>query len=759
MNFFLKIIIITILLLLQAQSKELQKISLQLDWLHQFQFAGYYMAKEKGYYKDLQLDVDIKEFSFDINLLNDVLNSKSEYAVGKSSLIIDRLEGKKVILLSAIYQQSPMVLISLKKSNINSPSKLKGKKVMLTPDARSAASINSMIISQGLKLNDINFQQHSFKLDDLIDGKTDAMGCYLSNEPFILKNKNIDFTIHNPTDHGFDFYGGLLFTSQKELNNHPDRVRKMYKATIKGWQYAFNNIEETAQLIFDKYNTQNKSLDSLIYEGKILKKLSKFDEGLLGNIDHKKIEEIKRLYLLLSLVKNDPSLELEDFIYNPEKVTYSVQESDYLKNNKATLLTNDSFPPLTMRTNQGLAGIEIDYWKLINKKLKIKDINIEVIHTVKESIKEIKKNPNFVKYSFSKHDNSKELTTTNTIASLKIGIATYNDKEYISDISELENKKVAISSSSSIFKTLKKEYPKIIFVEVRNINQALKALSNKEVYAAIEKIPVLSYQITKNNFANLKISGTVDKKFEIKLLLNKDNEILLNLLNEAISMITDEDRDNINNKYYSIVYQTSIDYSWLYKVVIPLVAIIIFVIITNRRLNQEIKKRRKIEDELHKVANIDSLTDIYNRRKLEAVFNSELARIKRYDRDLSIIFFDIDNFKLINDQLGHATGDEVLIKLASVIKNNIRAIDHFGRWGGEEFVIILPETNKERAANVAYMLKDKIVSTDFNIDREVTCSFGVSQFEETDSADSLLTRADDAMYYVKRNGKNDVKVA
>ena len=97
---------------------------------------------------------------------------------------------------------------------------LKDKKVMLTSDAISAAAINSMIISQGIKLSQIKFIPHSFKLEDLINGTTDAMGCYLSNEPYILKQKGIDFNILNPSDFGFDFYGGIFFTSEEELTKY-----------------------------------------------------------------------------------------------------------------------------------------------------------------------------------------------------------------------------------------------------------------------------------------------------------------------------------------------------------------------------------------------------------------------------------------------------------------------------------------------------------------------------------------------------------
>eukprot|EP01029_Cantina_marsupialis_P008882 TRINITY_DN208160_c0_g1_i2.p1 TRINITY_DN208160_c0_g1~~TRINITY_DN208160_c0_g1_i2.p1 ORF type:complete len:151 (-),score=11.33 TRINITY_DN208160_c0_g1_i2:28-480(-) len=145
----IKIIVILIAFLINLNAKELEKVSIELDWLHQFQFAGYYIAKEKGYYENEGIDVDIKEYTFNTDVVKNVLNKRSTYGIGKSSLIIDRLDNKKVVLLNAIYQSSPMVLLTLKESNISSPSELINKKVMLTPDARSAASINSMIIRQG----------------------------------------------------------------------------------------------------------------------------------------------------------------------------------------------------------------------------------------------------------------------------------------------------------------------------------------------------------------------------------------------------------------------------------------------------------------------------------------------------------------------------------------------------------------------------------------------------------------------------------
>ncbi|MCP4970181.1 MAG: ABC transporter substrate-binding protein [Arcobacter sp.] len=385
----LKFIIGLTLLLLHLDAKELEKVSIQLNSFHKFQFAGYYIAKEKGYYEDLNLDVDIKEFNFDINLVNDVIKQKSEYAVGNSSLIIDKLENKNIILISAIFQNSPKVLLTLKSSNIIYPNNLKDKKIMLNQNLNDTASIKSMLISQGLQLNDIKFLKHSNLLDDLINGKTDAFSSDLSTGPYLLSQKNIEFNVHNPSDYGFYFYSGILFTSKKELNKYPLRVKKIYKATKKGWEYAFKNIEETSKLIFNKYNTKNKTLDALIYEGQVLKRLAKFNEGKLGDINIKKIDDIKRLFLLLGLNKYNSNVKLNDFIYDSTKISLSKKEQEYLDKNKLTLVTNTFSQPFTIKSKKGLNGIEIDIWNLINKKLKIRS-NVKIINNHDLAIEKIK---------------------------------------------------------------------------------------------------------------------------------------------------------------------------------------------------------------------------------------------------------------------------------------------------------------------------------------------------------------------------------
>ena len=175
----------------------------------------------------------------------------------------------------------------------------------------------------------------------------------------------------------------------------------------------------------------------------------------------------------------------------------------------------------------------------------------------------------------------------------------------------------------------------------------------------------------------------------------------------------------------------------------------------NYRLKNEVKVRKKIEKELSKFANKDSLTNIYNRRKIEELCENELKRSERYNSNLSLIFFDLNDFKLINDLSGHHQGDDVLIKIADVVSNNIRSTDYFGRWGGDEFLIVLPHTDLLQTEKIIRTLENKISEINFNLKEnlKVSCSFGLCQYAPKDTLDSLLKKADESMYSIKNEYK------
>jgi len=164
------------------------------------------------------------------------------------------------------------------------------------------------------------------------------------------------------------------------------------------------------------------------------------------------------------------------------------------------------------------------------------------------------------------------------------------------------------------------------------------------------------------------------------------------------------------------------------------------------------------QKEAERMAETDPLTNIYNRRKFSELLDKEIERVERYNRALSVILLDIDNFKKINDTYGHDTGDYVLKRISRLIRENIRKVDTLARYGGEEFIIILPETNLKGSMAIAGRIRRVIEKTSLDKVGHITISAGISTFTEGDSRQSIVKKADRGLYIAKREGKNRVSV-
>lgn len=175
---------------------------------------------------------------------------------------------------------------------------------------------------------------------------------------------------------------------------------------------------------------------------------------------------------------------------------------------------------------------------------------------------------------------------------------------------------------------------------------------------------------------------------------------------------------------------------------------ILFGIIEDRTMEYEQREM------LRQASENDALTGIYNRLKLDEILYHEIARFRRYETSLSLIFIDIDSFKAINDQFGHLVGDRILIELSNCLSQNLRETDYIGRWGGEEFLIICTDTNGHQALEVAEKMRRHIESHEFKRPKKVTASFGISEIVAEDDITTLTKRADQALYKAKEAGRN-----
>lgn len=182
----------------------------------------------------------------------------------------------------------------------------------------------------------------------------------------------------------------------------------------------------------------------------------------------------------------------------------------------------------------------------------------------------------------------------------------------------------------------------------------------------------------------------------------------------------------------------------------------------NEQLEETVKQRtRELElsnQKLQTLASTDALTKLFNRAKLDESIQNEINRAQRFKHSLGLILLDIDHFKHTNDTYGHDIGDKVLQEFSDILKQYTRDTDIVGRWGGEEFLIICPETDLEGLKKLAQGLRDKIEKYPFSIVKHKTSSFGLTLYQEGNDLKDLVKKADQALYSAKEKGRNRIEI-
>ena len=300
-------------MVIAAYAHATEVVDLQLRWHHQFQFAGYYAAVEKGFYKEEWLDVRIHAGDPTHQPVPEVLAGHAQYAEGNSEVLYQRLLGKPLVALAAIFQHSPSVLLTRRDSGIESVHDLMGKKVMLM-NMTEDADFLSMFLNEDVSLSHVKVIPSSYDINDLISGKVDAFNSYTTNEPYFLKQHNVAYNIIDPSTYRIDFYSDILFTSEAELRDHPNRVEAMRRASLKGWRYAMDHPDEIITLLLEKYHVE-KTREHLEFEAAEMRKLIFPNLIEIGHMNQGRWQHMADSFVNVGLIK--PGYKLDGFIYDP----------------------------------------------------------------------------------------------------------------------------------------------------------------------------------------------------------------------------------------------------------------------------------------------------------------------------------------------------------------------------------------------------------------------------------------------------------
>ncbi|SFV03973.1 EAL domain-containing protein [Pseudoduganella namucuonensis] len=295
-----------------------EKIVLQLKHFHQFQFAGYYAALEKGFYREAGLDVRIVESSDGNEPERSVLAGKAQYGVGSSSLLLARLAGKPLVVLGVVFQHSPYALATAQSGSTPDLRAIAGKRVMigsLTDELTQADEIMAYLKKEGIEPSALQRVEHTYNPDDLVKGKVDAQSIFVTNEPDYFDRIGFPYEIYSPRNAGIDFYGDNLFTSEQEIEAHPERVKAFRAASMRGWQYAMSHHEEMADLILNKYSRRNDR-QHLLYEARAMVALVQPVLVEIGYMNPDRWQHIADVYAELGMLPKGASFD--GFLYNME---------------------------------------------------------------------------------------------------------------------------------------------------------------------------------------------------------------------------------------------------------------------------------------------------------------------------------------------------------------------------------------------------------------------------------------------------------
>ena len=535
-----------------------EQVSIQLKWKHAFQFAGYYAAIEKGFYRDNGLEVTLKEIDFSKNNVAQVVDGESEYGIADSALALHRLNGKPVVLVDQIFQHSPLAFASHRKSGIISPYEMSGKKVAYDLDSKGNAALSAMLIDALGDLNHIERvpfdrpYEHYFQ--QFVEGKIDVISVYTTDQSYHLKELGKEINIINPQSYGIDFYGDNLFTTQKEIDEHPDRVKKISQATLKGWQYALDHPDEIIQLIRQKY-APDLSEQALQYQAKSTRQMILPEFIKLGSYSLKRFQQTTEIYQRFGFIKKSQLLDKKFFFRqvtaSSAVVKLTESEKKWLKAHPQIIVGGEQdWPPFDfVDANGKYAGIANDYLNLIasktglNFKVKI-DQWSHHLHSIRNKKIDLlgaayytKQRSEYVNYSTPYIDG--------------LDYFFVRDDLNIDSLKDLNGLRVAIPKDYAQGEMLKKHFPQIKIIPVSNHSDAIDKVLENGADMLFDNYATLTYSLKREGI-NTIVPFKSTRKFgknPIHIISRKEAPELASIIQKGLSAISVEEKQKIYNRW------------------------------------------------------------------------------------------------------------------------------------------------------------------------------------------------------------------
>ena len=690
----MKLFVILLLTLLVSianasnRNHNLEKVTLQLHWKYQFEFAGFIAAKEKGFYEDAGLDVEIKEYKLGEDVQKIVLNNHATYGIYNSSTLVSYLEDKPIKLVASFFKRAALVLIV--SPDIKSPKDLIGKKIMASTKEDFILNFKPFFDGYGVDIDKLTFVPHSYTTKEFEEGSVDAITAFISDQPYQLDEKGVKYNILDPSDDNLFVLQEELFTSEEEAVNHTARVRAFRNATIKGWQYALTHKEELVNIIHSKYAPEI-SKHRLRVEARGVERLILPYTYDIGSIDvnflNKQIKFFKNYYNI-GKEKN-----LDDFIFHDIKTevdgSLSDEEIKYIKENPVidVCLQYQQFP-IDGFDDGKMTGIMSDIYKIISENTSLR-FNPIVPHSLSELKENIDTHKcDMISAYFTKNSIYTTLKPTKPFTGVHFTFMSTLDKSFVSDPKLLKDK-ILVTQLQPFKDYLLHLYPYLHIKVEADKNKMVAMVLKNRAYAVITVDPQADYIIEKYGYGKLKINGFLakDKPAKASIGVQKDKPILYSIINKVLTKIPPQKIEAIENSWRINRYRESIDYSLALKILVIMGLLLAVMLYYQRKLknfNKELEKTVyektkeliKINESLEaavaqKVEELIKKDEILTEQSKQAVMGEMISMIAhQWRQPLNTITLQISNLQ-IQQMMGEELDKEELLETLSEISKTI----------------------------------------------------------------------------------------
>lgn len=586
---------------------KLQKVSLQLSWKYQFEFAGYIAAKEKGFYRNAGLDVELKEYKDGMNIVDEVLSHRADFGLYNSSVLLEYLKGRPLVLISSFFKRSAVVLLT--QPNIKSAKDLKNKTVATYKRNDFTLNFKPYLNGYGMSLDDIKIVHPSSKTEAFVAGKIDAMAAFITQEPYKLDELGKKYNILNPSNDNLFILQEELFTSSDELKKHEQRVYAFKKATIKGWEYALSHRNEIARIIHEKYGVKT-SLKELEYEAEAINKLILpfiYDVGTVDvNFLNKQAKFFKKVFKLHRQKTLDGFLlkqKKEPFGFTPKELQY-IRE-----NQKIPVCINYDFFPIDGYQSAKHTGVMADLYDLISKQTGIDFVPVAASseRNLLENLE--KKRCKLLSVVATNNVNFPTIKPTKSLSNMSFTLLSGLAQSFVENPQQLKGRLLLVQKYS--FKNyLNSLYPYLNIEVEDDKNIMVQKVLKGRAYAIVSIDEQADYFIDKYGYGKLKINGFLAKENMLKCSIGvqKDEPVLYEIMQKIIQNIPKEKIERIQNKWRLTRYHERIDY-FLVWIILGIVCVILFVMFYyqrklkhfNKNLENNVQQKTKELQEANKL--------------------------------------------------------------------------------------------------------------------------------------------------------------